>query len=106
MQILTNSKQNIFILFQGYGENAYIVYNNFWGVIATADISKEYIGNTENGVEINLYLDYNQGSYFINDIKRLINKAENQYINKKLKYNISYKENLKNCYLKASIENY
>ena len=81
MTIQTNSKQNIFVLFQGYGKNAYIVFNNFWGVIAIADIHEEYIGNTENGINIDLKLDYYNGDYFIKDIKRLINKMENQYIN-------------------------
>ena len=104
MTIQTNSKQNIFILFQGYGKNAYIVFNNFWGIIAVADISTDYIGNTENGVIIDLMLDKNQGSYFISDIKRLINKMENKYINKKITYNISYTQDLRNTNLKATLE--
>lgn len=106
MTIQTNTKQNIFVLFQGYGENAYIVFNNFWGVVATANISEEYIENPEKSVVIDLFLDESQGAYFIKDIKRIINKRENQYIDKKVSYNIIYKNDLRDKVLKANIINY
>lgn len=106
MYIQTNTKQNVYVLFQGYGENAYIVFNNFWGVIATANIKKEYIGNIKNGVVIDLFIDESQGAYFIKDIKRIINKMENQYIDKKVSYNIIYKSDLRNKVLKANIITY
>ena len=104
MYILSNEKKGVYVIFQGYGENAYLIFNNFWGFIGKASIDEKFIGNTENGVIINLELDYNQGSYYLDSIKRLIRKSEQQIIEKNISFNVSYSKELINEFLKVEVK--
>ena len=91
MQILDFSKERgIHAIFNGYGKQAYVFHSSFYGFVGYADVNEE-LGSDEITVEVYLY-NGSKGWYWSlkNIVLRGIRKAENQFIQKDIIFNVHY----------------
>ena len=91
MQILDFSKERgIHAIFNGYGEQAYIFHSSYYGFVGYADIFDE-CGSDSITVEVYLPNASKWWYWSLKDIVlRGIRKAERQFIEKKIKFNIHW----------------
>ena len=91
MQILDFSKERgIHAIFNGYGKQAYIIHSSFYGFVGYADIEEE---PGSHDITVELYLaNASKGWYWSlkNIVLKGIRKAERQFIDKKITFNIHW----------------
>ena len=91
MQILDFSKEHgIHAIFNGYGKQAYVFHSSFYGFVGYADINEE---PGSKSITVELYLCNGSKNWYWslkNIVIRGINKAEKQFVDKDIKYNIHW----------------
>ena len=93
MEIITfNEQRGIHAIFNGYGEQAYVIHSSFYGFVGYANIDRDLIG--EKKIVVDLYLgNGSKNGYWslLQIVKRGITKAEHRFVaDKKIVYNIHY----------------
>jgi hypothetical protein len=91
MQILDFSKERgIHAIFNGYGKQAYVFHSSWYGFVGYADVNEEP-GSDDITVEVYLCNGSKLWYWSLkNIVLRGIRKAENQFIQKDITFNVHY----------------
>ena len=91
MEIINFSRERgIIAIFNGYGEQAYLIHSSFYGFVGYADIL-ENPGSDK--ITVNVYLCNGSRLWYwslANIVKRGIRKSESRFISKEITFNVKY----------------
>ena len=93
--------REIYVMFTG---DKYFFYSNYYGTLAIAERKEKKTGEPATEEEFTLTVGNHHttggqmaDSIVISAVKRYINREENQFITKRIKYNVQYSDLAKGC---------